>query len=459
MRKLLFIGEEFIRSFQKSIIKNIILMIVFSMAVLMAVIMCSYYFDMGEREDYSQINSSENSVWYKMNLETDDDAELLSSLNTAKGAKNVMNYYEELQKIKDHPVMAVDTEQSLFARGEEIDALFEKANVKADVKAFCSEDHPAGTFMANFQEGEPACAMYSLKSAQFDYKAFQFYGLSVEEGEGFTKENTTLGKASDHIPIILGNAYKDIARLGEVFNLNLGSYVYSCQVIGILDKGVQVPQSGDVRQESRGLDYYILFPFGIKVSDSKKDVDSLKKYAYFDINSMEDSMMIQLKDESELREIVSILQEIGKKYDLPPVSLNAASLGLDILRKESAASVRILLILTIVLVIFTFYGLFVTLYDKVQSNKRVYGIYLINGCSLGMIIISFVLEIIAILIPSLIVCQYIFSDEYFGYHGGNIDVILRAVYIFVGVALLVGIGFLAVIMRGVDTEHLIRQKD
>lgn len=455
MRKILLIGEEFIRSFQKSLIKNILLMVVFSMAILMAVIMSSYYLDLGEREEDLKTNFSEDGVWYKTGLEINDYNELISSLITAKSAENIMNYYEEIHHIKDHPVMSVNTEQSLFVKEKDVHDMFEKV----DVGAFCSIDHPEGTFMAYYADEAQGSAMYSLKSAQFDYEAFQFYGLTVEEGEGFTKENTTLNKASDAVPIIMGNAYKDVVKLGQIFNFGISTYSYPCKVIGILDKAVQIPQGGNVTQDLRNLDNYIIFPFAITVSDTSKDVKCLEKHAYFDIVALADSTMIEMKDESEFRELVSLFQKIGKKYDLPPIQLNAASIGLDILRKESAASVQILLILTIVLVVFTFYGLFVTFYDKVQSNKRVYGIYLMNGCSMSMIIVPFVLEIITILVPSIVLCQYIFSDEKFGFDGGNIEVILRMVYIFAGFAILMGIGFLAVIMRGVDTEHLIRQKD
>ena len=83
-----------------------------------------------------------------------------------------------------------------------------------------------------------------------------------------------------------------------------------------------------------------------------------------------------------------------------------------------------MLILTIALLCFTLYALFVTFYDKIQSNSRVYGIYLINGCSLTMILLPCLLEIAIILLPAVFFSRYVFTDNNIGGVGVDMEFIL-----------------------------------
>ncbi len=116
-----------------------------------------------------------------------------------------------------------------------------------------------------------------------------------------------------------------------------------------------------------------------------------------------------------------------------------------------------MLILSIVLMSFTLYGLFVTFYDKIQSNSRVYGIYLMNGASVLLILIPFLLEIAFILLPAICTSQFIFSKDNIG-SSVEFDIILRTAYILVGLIFAFGAGFITFLMKGVDTERLVRHK-
>ena len=134
------------------------------------------------------------------------------------------------------------------------------------------------------------------------------------------------------------------------------------------------------------------------------------------------------------------------------VEIWGVSMGLTLLRAETVSSIRIMLILTIALLCFTLYALFVTFYDKIQSNRRVYGIYLINGCSLTMILLP-------CLLPAIFFSRYVFTDNNLGGVGIDTEFILRTAYTMVGIAFLIGAAFVLWLMRGVDTERLVRQKD
>ena len=141
-----------------------------------------------------------------------------------------------------------------------------------------------------------------------------------------------------------------------------------------------------------------------------------KKYAYLAFLSLE-AGIVQIP-EGKVKEQVAVFQDVGKEFELPPVHVVGTTMGVNLLRKESVASIRILLILSATLFCFTLYGIFITFYDKIQSNSRIYGIYLMNGCSLGMILIPLLLEIAVILMPGVLESRFVFVREGVEYISG-----------------------------------------
>lgn len=233
-------------------------------------------------------------------------------------------------------------------------------------------------------------------------------------------------------------------------------YKYPCEVVGILERGSQCPEDGDTRGGIVQLDSYVLFPYGIYMSGDEKKAGDLEKYAFMDFVALDNGAV--RVDKKNLNELVSTYRDIGNEFSLPPIRVVGTSMGLNLLRKESATNIRILMILTITLLCFAFYGLFVTFYDKIQSNRKVYGVYLMNGCSLNMMLLPCLFEILVILLPAIITTRYVFTYDNVG-GGANIEVILRTAYFFCGISFLVGAGFIVHLMRGVDTERLIRIRD
>ena len=451
MGKIKFIAEEFFRSFRKNLLKDLLLMVIFSIGFVMVVLMGSYYLDLGERYSDSAQYYEENGIWYRAGLEFfKDRSEVLSNLDTISGCQNVLAYYEKIRNMKNHPLMSVMTAQPMLMKESVVTEKFGDKNYKRFVN-----DNRA-SFMAYF--GDEGCSVLEMKSAQFDFRAYQLYGLKAEEGEGITAANTTLEHGSEAIPVILGNEYKGIFSVGDTVDICMAGteYVYPCRVAGILERGTQIPEYGYYTQDMVLLDNYIIFPYGIRIQEgAQTKLDEIKKYAFLDIVSLENSS-VQVGDEKEFNELVLSYRDIGIESGLPPICLYEASMGLNLFRRESAFSVRVMLILTIALLCFVFYSLFVAFYDKIQSGRRIYGIYLMNGCSVGMVLLPCIWEAAIILLPGLLVCRWIFTHTG---QGTNIEAIMRACYYVVGLSFLICSVFLIFLMRGVDTEHLIRQKD
>lgn len=473
MRRIIFIVEEFYRSFKKGIFRNILLAVMFSLSLIMTVIMSSYYLDIGDRYARLDAQLSEDELWCNMDYYMSGDiTDISENLATDEGCINMMGYYDEIHSLSDSRIISYLIEQPVYLRLDDADALLGK-----DVyKEFSDEDWGAEPVTVQFGDGDDAqlCSAVYLQSDQFDLEAYKLCGLTTEIGEGFSESNMILDKADAPIPVVLGNDYKDLVDIGSEFDVLYWGYVYRCKVIGILEKGAATPilgYSGVCYAPSCVLDSHVIFPLGIKLSDNllkkgvaeknnqeSNDTDIIKairKYANLDFVSLQNGTVIVKED--LLNRQVDVFREIGEKYRIPSVHLEGVSMGVDMFRKESADSVRIMLIFTIILVCFTFYCLGVTLYDKIRQNKRTYGIYLMNGCSMWMILVSYLLEVFCVLLPSVLVARYIFFVK-------NVslcykDVIVKFAYNCSGFVFVAGTFLIIMLLKGVNIEHIIRQKD
>lgn len=447
MRKIRFMVEEFFRSFRKGFLKNLLLMAMFSISLVMAVIMGAYYFDMGDR--YTDATKQvEDSTWCDLELMTENYSEIENSFTTVSGCQNMMDYYETLRSSENCPIISLDT-PIIYMKEDDIKGFFgDRSYVN-----FQSEEQRES--LATDFGDDGTCNVLNMKCAQVDLGAYRYFGLRTQEGEGFTEQNMRLRHVSDPIPILLGNDYKGIIEPGSELDIWCWNFVYTCRVTGILEKGATLPsRQGDV--DVCQLDSMVLFPFGIQLTEPAETVDQIKKYANLSYLGLEFGIA-QIKNGS-MREQTAVFRDAGKEFGLPAVQMVGTSMGVSLLRNESAASIAIMLILSVTLSCFTLYGIFITFYDRIQSNSRIYGIYLMNGCSMGMIMIPLLAEIAVILVPAVLLGRFLFLQV-----GVNADyqpeAVMRIVYMSAGLVFAAGAGFVAFLMRGVDTERLIRQKD
>ncbi len=453
MGKIKFMAEEFFRSFRKNLFKNVLLMAMFSTSMVMTVLMGSYYLDLEERHP-EMPSYKENGTWYFIGV-LEDTMEMESGIDTIQGCQNIMEYYERLHDSEEHPISSVSTANDCYVKEDDLRDLFGKAGCDN----FISEDNPGAmtTCFGSAAEGD-MCSVLAMKCAMLDNTAFEIFGLQTEEGEGFTKSNLTLQNASDPVPVLLGHEYKGILSVGDRIEIAFPDYAYSCRVAGILEKNSMIPRNGSGLEDMVILDYHIIFPYTIRLSEDTGHLEDIAKYAARDLQALTfNTSMVWAEDEKDFRDVVTLFRDIGNEYDFPPMELYAAPMGLRLLHKESAARVRIMLILAVTLIGFTFYGLFATFYDKIQSNKKTYGIYQMNGCPMRMILFPYLFEIAVVLSPAVFVCRYIFSEENIEYANG--DMIFRVTWCFVGLAFLIGAVFVTCLLKGVDTEQLLRQKD
>lgn len=459
MGKIKFMAEEFFRSFRRNLFKNVILMVMFAASLVMTILMGSYYLDLGE-ESASLGTYTKNGTWYGIGFGlATDTVEMDDSTETLQGCRKIMDYYECLHDSAAHPILTVNTQQECSVREDD----FQELLGNGSYDSFVSEESPTAEtiWFGSEDEGE-SCSALTIKCASMDDTAFKVYGLRTGEGEGFSRSSLTIEHASDPIPILLGYEYKGKIPVGEAIEISYVGYSYPCRVAGILEKGSMIPSDGDGMAEMVVLDSYIIFPYNIRVSEKTDKRRDIEKYANLDLMALEWGFSkVRANGDSGARDLTAWFRDMGNEYGYPPPEPSAGTMGLQLLHNESAARVRVLLILTLTLIGFTFYGLFAAFYDKIQSNKRTYGIYRMNGCSMGMILVPYLCEIAVVLAPAFFACRYIFTEENFYYASIEVDtgMIVRVTGCFIGLAFLAGAVFIICLLKGVDTEQLVRQKE
>ena len=399
MRKIRFMAEEFFRSFHKSLFKDILLMAMFSVSLVMSVIMCSYHFDLGERYAHN-VQQVGDARWYQTVLQQECEEEFSDSMGTVAGCRKIMDYCETLASLEEYPIFFVNSYQGVYLRKQDLDRFFGGR----DYSGFLSESQKnpvSGLF------GDGAYLLHNMQGAQVCLDAYHFFGIQVQEGEGFTEQNLEMEESTDPIPVLVGSDYKGILTVGTELEMLYCGYVYPCKVAGILKRGASLPEYQQFNGDMRSLDTCIVYPFGIKLKTDPKDVEEIKKYAWNNFLAL-DFGISEVKDEGKVKDQVAAYRDIGEEYGFPPLHLTSPAMGIELLRKASDSSIRIMFVLTIALIGFSFYGLAVTFYDKIQSNRRNYGIYLMNGCPLCMIAIPCLAEIAAILVPGILVSRMVF---------------------------------------------------
>ncbi len=98
-----------------------------------------------------------------------------------------------------------------------------------------------------------------LKTILLGEDTFNHFDNSIDVGRNLKKSDFTLEAPNKPISVVLGNAYKDIYKIGDIFSLELISEVMDFQVVGIYKSGVGFSMNVGALQDVN-LDHTIVMP-------------------------------------------------------------------------------------------------------------------------------------------------------------------------------------------------------
>ncbi len=98
-----------------------------------------------------------------------------------------------------------------------------------------------------------------LKTVLLGESIFSRFDNSIEMGRNFQMADFTLASPKDPISVVLGHAYKDIYKLGDIFTLELISEEMNFQVVGFYKSGVGFSKDLGAQQHVN-FDHTIVMP-------------------------------------------------------------------------------------------------------------------------------------------------------------------------------------------------------
>lgn len=154
-------------------------MVMFVISIVMTIIMCSYYFDMGERFSESTKHESGNT-WYSFDLITDNYSRIVNSLTTVVGCNNMIKYYDAVSSMNDTSFISVHN-PTIYVSEDDI-----KQRIGDESYHNFIVDNRDSQIVDMEEYGK--VSSFEMKCAQMNLNAYNYFGLRVQEGEGFTEE-------------------------------------------------------------------------------------------------------------------------------------------------------------------------------------------------------------------------------------------------------------------------------
>ncbi|MCY6957271.1 hypothetical protein [Clostridium brassicae] len=255
------------------------------------------------------------------------------------------------------------------------------------------EGHETGK---NFPKVELDGKSYTpVKSLQMNQQAFKFFNLDVSKGRKWEEDDFKYKK--DAIPVLLGDSYKNVYKIGEKFTINYYFKDINVKVIGFFKENSKVLYNGEPEFY---LDRYIVLPYqNYNTPVSKKDCE-FQKITYFAMVNgyvVTDNDPVKIRNMMEDVEVISQMSSFSK-YSFVGFNPHLQKYnGLMMVIQENSKLIRIIFLVAFGLNLFL-----VSLVLFLQQKRRLpfYAIHYMQGATKFNLIIQQWLEISSIMLMS-----------------------------------------------------------
>lgn len=247
-----------------------------------------------------------------------------------------------------------------------------------------------------------------IKSIQINKQAFDFFKIDVSDGVSFSQDDF---KSNDKfIPVILGNSYKDMYKVGDTLPIEYYLTKFNAKIIGFAKPNSKVLLNGNMEEY---LDRYMIIPqidFDKPTNKTEyefqKIVYLVRSNGYISVNNNIEAIQNMMSD------IKLISEKTGfDKYSFVGYNphLNQYNNLLSVIRENQHLIKTILLIVTI------FSILILTIVILLQNKRRYsyFAIHYMQGSTLNQIILQQYLEIVTIFIFAYITYFIILNNIFF----------------------------------------------
>lgn len=246
-----------------------------------------------------------------------------------------------------------------------------------------------------------------VKSIQVSSSFFKEFNINISEGELFT-EDDYIFESDKNIPVLLGSAYKEFYKIGDVFS---GKYLVAdvnWEVIGFLDNRAFFNDGNS--DEFISCERYVVMPAMEVITESPVYFDKIMLLQQMGGVIVSDKEYVQLDNQYQ-----ELVKKAGlQKWDLYIRNPEAAEVDInDVVKAYSAMTKEVskqFETILIILAVFVVISITITLCGFVREQHYTYGVCLLCGasykklaqdilCFTGIIILSgFVLATVILVI-------------------------------------------------------------
>lgn len=157
-----------------------------------------------------------------------------------------------------------------------------------------------------------------LKSIWLGEGVFNRFDNSIEEGRNFQKSDFKLESPNEPISVVLGNAYKDVYKIGDIFSLELILDVMDFQVVGFYKSGTSLSMDVGALHDV-DLDHTIVMPHFIPEYEPAGEAAAFQ-HAFLIAELMSGyihiSEPVEKINDDTYNNYVSIMEEMAKRNGL-----------------------------------------------------------------------------------------------------------------------------------------------
>ncbi|MGG4386178.1 hypothetical protein ABEX08_29680 [Priestia megaterium] len=247
------------------------------------------------------------------------------------------------------------------------------------------------SFDPDYQYGSPPKPTFKLNdkvyssvlSLQINDSVFNLNHIQILEGRKFSKKEYIYNNNTNKIPVILGNDYSSMYKLGDNINILVYGKEFQGHIIGFFEPSQKIMTSNEPEVI---LDKYIILPaLTFKTALSNYLPKDPNAQVFFRATLFATTNSLLLTDSSPL-EIRKDMDRISKSAEFEDFQIIGASgLAINTLVSMTKANLKLIYLAIAILFLIAMCTFVYTLYLKVKKNIDTYTVLLISGANMNYI--------------------------------------------------------------------------
>lgn len=237
-----------------------------------------------------------------------------------------------------------------------------------------------------------------VKNVMVNNNSINEFSFNIKKGRSFNANDFIMNSYEDTIPILIGSDLSKYYNVGDILNGWLYFDNLKFKVVGVLDENsYTLSNEGDIEY----LNDYVITP-SFEINFESKNKNDYESQVIYYINKV--SGLIATEKNTSISNFLTYIDSLRLKYDICEfdlIGINKHSINL--LKSVSEQNLNNNIFISTTMILFSTVSLICIFTCKINKNKYIYGVYLLNGASKKNILTFIISEIFLIYFLSLII--------------------------------------------------------